>query len=188
MTTRTSVQKHPSDHAETCRPHVSTLDRCSRATVRPVLRLLSEILTYPQTDLPEKVASCVTLLSKVDSDATALLERFCAFAAETPSGRLEEAYTSAFDLQAVCCPYVGYQIFGDSYKRGLFLAHLKDEYRNGGFAIGAELGNELPDHLAVILRFLAVLDDAGSADELVAHCLVPALGKMVSAVDDSGNP
>ncbi len=85
------------------------------------------------------------------AQAAALLTEFCSFVEQASPARLEELYTGTFDLQAVCYPYVGYHLFGDSYKRGMFMAQLNAGYRERGFSAG----NELPDHVAVILRFLA---------------------------------
>ncbi|MBI3962458.1 MAG: molecular chaperone TorD family protein, partial [Deinococcus sp.] len=69
---------------------------------------------------------------------------------------------------------VGYHLFGESYKRSIFLLELKKHYQ----AEGLDTGSELPDHLAVLLRFLANNCQAGLVDEIIHEALLPALAKM----------
>ncbi|MBW4493834.1 MAG: molecular chaperone TorD family protein [Oscillatoria princeps RMCB-10] len=85
----------------------------------------------------------------------------------------------------MCFPYPGYHLFGESYKRGEFLAKLKQKYRARGFT---EESSELADHLTVLLRFIASLPPEDIlAQELVEDCLVPALHKMNEGFKE-GNP
>jgi nitrate reductase molybdenum cofactor assembly chaperone NarJ/NarW len=102
-------------------------------------------------------------------------------------GQMQELYTSTFDMQPVCYPYVGYQLFGESYKRGAFMARLNGAYHASGYS--AE--TELPDHICVILRFLGLEiaraeDDFGNA--LVREGLIPALEKMADVLKQTDNP
>ncbi|MET0112525.1 MULTISPECIES: Nitrate reductase, delta subunit (fragment) [Limnospira] len=46
------------------------------------------------------------------------LADFVQFLQNTPTPNLEEIYTSTFDLNPTCYPYLGYQLFGDGYQRG----------------------------------------------------------------------
>ena len=101
------------------------------------------------------------------------------------AGQLEELYTGTFDLQVVCYPYVGYHLFGESYKRGMFMAQLNQGYRERGFSAG----NELPDHVAVVLRFLALTTDGDFSQALLREGLIPTVDKMAQAFgDQSDNP
>lgn len=104
-----------------------------------------------------------------------LLHGFRAFVEETPPGRLEEIYTGTFDLDAACYPYVGYHLFGESYKRSLFMQQLKERYQAQGFMVE----HELPDHLAVLLRFLATGDDPDLVHIIIQEALLPALEQMI---------
>lgn len=83
--------------------------------------LFAGILEYPKPDLPDRVRECVALLSSVNPEAVTRLQGFRAFVEQTSLVRLEEIYATTFDLQVVCYPYVGYQLFGESYKRGVFI-------------------------------------------------------------------
>ena len=150
-----------------------------------VYRLFAGLLEYPTAALGGQAQECRDLLSGSGSPAAAVLGRFCGWVEQAPPAQLEEVYTRTFDLQAVCSPYVGYQLFGDSYKRGMLMARLNQGYRERGFSAGSEL----PDHVAVVLRFL----DLGAEDEfsqaLLRDGLLPALGKMAQAfADPCDNP
>ncbi len=145
-------------------------------------RLFADLLEYPTPDLPGQARACVALLGADHPQAAALLDEFCAFADQTPTGQMEELYTRTFDMQPVCYPYIGYQLFGESYKRGAFLAKLKEQYQVHGF----DSGRDLPDHLPVILRFLGVLPEVDQ--ELIDEGVVPALGAMVAAFANKPDP
>jgi nitrate reductase delta subunit len=140
-----------------------------------VYHLLSSLLEYPSPGLAGSARECAALLAPERPEAAAEIEKFRSLAEETQPGRLEEIYTGTFDINPACTIYAGFQLFGESYKRGEFLVRLKEKYRQWGFFEG----NELADHLAVLLRFLGQLDPEETlARELIEDCLVPALEKM----------
>jgi nitrate reductase molybdenum cofactor assembly chaperone NarJ/NarW len=146
---------------------------------------LACLLDYPTAALPQQARACVEPTAAVCPEAAGLLGRFADWVEQSPLPRLEETYTGAFDLQAVCYPYVGYHLFGESYKRGTFMARLNKGYREKGFSAG----NELPDHVAVVLRFLALAPDGDFSQALLREGLIPALDKMRAAFgDQSRNP
>jgi len=90
----------------------------------------------------------------------------------------EELYTATFDVTPACVPYVSIHLFGEeNFKRGEFMAALSARYAAAGF----ETRGELPDHLSVLLRFLAQTDEA-ERRELVQFCLLGPLGKMIAAL------
>jgi nitrate reductase delta subunit len=95
----------------------------------------------------------------------------------------EELYTATFDVTPACVPYVSIHLFGEeNFKRGEFMAALSARYAAAGF----ETRGELPDHLSVLLRFLAQTDEA-ERRELVQFCLLGPLGKMIVSLSDE-NP
>lgn len=140
-----------------------------------LFHLFAELLSYPRPGLAAAARECEALVAPDNPEAAALLHAFAGFAAETPPGRLEEVYTAAFDLDASSSLYVAYHLLGESYKRSVFMLELKRCYE----AQGLDIGSELPDHLAVVLRFLAACTDAELAKELVSEALVPALEKRL---------
>ncbi|MBT1074428.1 nitrate reductase molybdenum cofactor assembly chaperone [Geobacter grbiciae] len=147
-------------------------------------RLFADILDYPMPSLAERIDELLSLVAAVDDAAGQLLARFREFAAETTTAKMEEVYSATFDLQPLCYPYVGYQMFGEEYRRGMFMARLREHYRSCGFAAGSDL----PDHLCVILRFLSGREVGEVEHELVTECLVPALKKMEAGFAETTNP
>jgi len=150
--------------------------------------LFADLLEYPTPALSRQARGCAGRLGGVHSEAAALLDGFLHSVKGLSLERMEELYTSTFDMQPVCYPYVGYHLFGESYKRGAFMARLNEGYRQYGYSAGSEL----PDHVAIALRFLALGVLARNADfgrALLCEGLVPTLGKMTKAFDDqTGNP
>jgi nitrate reductase molybdenum cofactor assembly chaperone len=92
----------------------------------------------------------------------------------TPLWEVQEAYTQTFDLNPTCSLDVGYYLFGEDYQRGVFMAHLRESQE----AVGMEAGPELPDHLPVLLRWLARVYDTELYTEMTAECVVPVLRWM----------
>ncbi|MBS4024937.1 MAG: nitrate reductase molybdenum cofactor assembly chaperone [Clostridia bacterium] len=144
---------------------------------RELYQLFSEVLEYPTPNLEEKVNECIAITASVNSKAAARLEKFKGFVAQTPPGRLEEIYSGTFDLQPTSYPYAGYHLFGENYKRGAFMVKLQEQYKEHGFS--AE--NELPDHIAVILRFLSTTQDDENTSILLKECLIPVLTRLTKA-------
>jgi nitrate reductase delta subunit len=147
---------------------------------------LAELLSYPN----ERTAGAVrTVLGGGDPVTGAALapfrERSRGVNCAAPEADLLELYTSTFDLQPACAPYVGHHLLGeDSPLRGPLLARLAEIYAAHGFAPREELG----DHVAEVLRFLAVAPPSPERDDLVRDGLLPALGKMIASFEDPGHP
>lgn len=146
--------------------------------------LLAGMLEYPTPDISERARECAAVLGPGRGPAKEYIEGFLKFSLANPSGRLEEIYTDTFDLQAVCHPYVGCYLFREDPRRGMFMARLKELYRSRGFLPGGDL----PDHLAVMLRFLSRQEPDEEARDLIEFCLVPAVNKMLALFKDGGNP
>lgn len=139
--------------------------------------LFAGLLEYPSPATLREARQCLEWLKGMQPEAARLLEDACQALEVRGLQRAEELYTSTFDMQPVCYPYLGYQLFGETYKRGAFMARLNEAYREAGFSAG----KELPDHVSVVLRFLALdkisrQDDFGRA--LLHDGLAPALIKM----------
>ena len=81
-----------------------------------------------------------------------------------------------------CYPYIGHHLLGESYRRSRFMVGLQERYREHGFEVPPE---ELPDHVLVVLRFLAHAPDSDLAEEIVGEALLPALARMTHEGDGS---
>ncbi len=143
-------------------------------SIRWLFRLFASLLDYPVDGIDQVAESCVAWL-RDEPEAAALVEAFATFAADRPLGELEEHYTRAFEMNPFSSLYVGYHLLGESYKRSLFLIGLRERYDAEGFTPAVEL----PDHLCVMLRFMAQSPDWNSIEEMVREAIVPVLDKMM---------
>lgn len=144
----------------------------------PPYELMAGLLDYPDAGLPDRVKACRAALN---AGAAACLDRFRAAIRPLGQGALEELYTATFDMAADRSLYVGHHLFGEDARRSLFLVKLKEHYRAYGF----DSGRELPDHLCVMLRFLACREPDEETSELVHDCIVPALAKALQGADET---
>ncbi len=134
-----------------------------------------DLLDYPTPDLLTQARTCADLLRLDYPEAASQIHAFAEWVESAPLGRLEEIYTGTFDMNPACYIFAGYILFGESFNRGKFLVRLQKEYRERGFSAG----NELADHLAVMFRFMGILDpDEHTAQLLMKECFVPVLTKM----------
>ncbi|MBI4284721.1 MAG: nitrate reductase molybdenum cofactor assembly chaperone [Chloroflexi bacterium] len=144
--------------------------------LKEICRQFAGILEYPQRDLAERASECEALVAPVDAEAKASLGEFRAFVEKTPLGQMEEIYTGTFDLNATCHLYVGDYILGQDYKRSAFLNKLLEIYQECGF----DPGREMPDHLVVLLRFVATCDRAEISEEIARDAVLPAVEQMLA--------
>ncbi len=151
---------------------------------RELYASLAEILDYPGPDLAARVDGCIARLGEAHPEAARRLAEFGRAVAAAPAGRLEESYTAAFDLDASCSPHVGHRLLGADARRGTFLARLAGRYRARGFSAG----QELPDHVSVLLRFLAYAPDEPGRGELLGDCLAPALASLAAELSRRAHP
>jgi nitrate reductase delta subunit len=150
---------------------------------RETLDLLARCLEYPASDTPA-LARCAAERAASDHIALArALWDLAVWLETTPAGEAEERYTALFDLTPVCSLHVGYQVFGDTYPRGAFIAGLSGELRRSGLTASG-----LPDELPTVLRLLGRLPDPEDAATLLQLAVLPALKKMSEALAESSNP
>jgi nitrate reductase delta subunit len=150
---------------------------------RETLDLIASCLDYPG---PETGSLARRAAGRTAGDHVALaraLWDLAVFVEHAPPGEAEERYTTLFDLNPVCTLHVGYQVFGDSYPRGAFIAGLAAELRKAGLG----RGGDLPDYLPTVLRLLGrlSLEDARVLSDVI---LRPALKKMAQALAASTSP
>ena len=151
--------------------------------MRQLHQCFARMLEYPAGGTLQAAVKAQGLLMDENPEAAALLKEFHEYAESLPPGRLEEVYTGTFDLDAACHPYVGYHLFGETYKRSAFLVELKQRFNAEGFVFSQ---SELPDHLAVILHFLTVTKDQTLAEEIARDALLPVLDRMTGRAKSSG--
>ena len=140
------------------------------------------ILDYPKAPITGLLDNCAAELALLDLDAQAHLLDFQTAVAQKPLSQLQEVYTGVFDLRPDCTPNLGYHLFGDDARRGVFLAELKGRMEARGMALGVEL----PDHLPFILNYLDLAEEERPA--MIEDCLLPAVTRMIEVLKASGNP
>lgn len=147
---------------------------------RRALGLFANILEYPHPDVVADIHECEQLLRVEHPEAAELMRGFGEFAEARPIGRLEETYNALFDLDSDLHPYIGYQLFGETYERSQLLVGLKELYRAGDFQPKT---TELPDRISEMLRYFSVGTNEAAIDEILREGMLPALEAMTTNVE-----
>jgi len=147
-------------------------------------RQFAALLSYPAPGVSAEAADCIAGLRAINCAASVRLEHFVRFIETSEISRIEEAFTGTFDLQSLCHPYVGYQLCGESQQRTMFMIKLRELYSEYGFVPG----NELPDHLAEVMRFVGSIADQGCRNEIIQDGLLPALEKISLGIEKDTQP
>ncbi len=142
---------------------------------------LAVLLEYPDAGLPSALDTCVGTL---DGNAAEVLQAFVSAVRERTPSEMEEIYTRTFDLQSDSCLYVGHHLFGEDWRRGMFMARLKHRYEESGFAAITEV----PDYLPAVLRFVAGGTDRVETAELLQDCVIPAAARLLRRLEGESNP
>jgi len=151
---------------------------------KSILQGFGSLLDYPGTDWPSLTESCAQLVAGETPEIVNAFTRFRDGVLRHSLSGLQELYTRTFDLNPVCALEIGYHLFGENYKRGEFLANLRST--EAPFDLGQD--KQLPDYLPVLLRLLTKLEDEELRTALIVECMVPAIEKMITSLNDSQNP
>ncbi len=149
-----------------------------------IYSLFGHILEPPGPGFRDRVDECIALLTPFRQEAADLMKGFKTFVEQTPPRRIEKIHEDTFSLEGACYPYVGYQLFGDGSHRRLFLDGLKELYQS----YGSSAAQETPDHLGVMLKFLAEGGDEEALDEMVSLYVIPSLRRMLKGCEGRGTP
>ena len=114
---------------------------------------------------------------------------FAAFVVCSTLAQLQEDYVANFDFNPAAAPYLGHHLYGDNQKKGAYMIRVKQQF---GLHEFTPEGHELPDHLAVLLSFLAHLSGRGEHDfrrGFIEELMLPGLQKLVEGYAGcSGSP
>ena len=146
--------------------------------------ILASSLEYPGEDWNTRLERCKQWLTIQEPDVAVQFIRFRRQVKKLSIEKMQELYTQTFDLNPVCTLDIGYHLFGENYKRGELLAKLRET--EAPYELGQ--AKQLPDHLPVLLRLLAKLEDEELRHALIGELLIPALGKMLEALSQTENP
>lgn len=141
----------------------------------------ADVFRYPDAQYQAGVANCQSMLDENYPESADEFRRFSDFLAKSDPDAAEEIFTKTFHIQAICYLDLGYVIFGEDYKRGEFLVHMKDEQ----LKVGNDVGSELPDNLSKVLELMALSKDEKFVEELAVRVLIPALTRMISEFEEA---
>jgi nitrate reductase delta subunit len=131
------------------------------------LKALSLILSYPTQELADAMPEIAGVLLS-DTRLTALARRDLATLLDSLGTGdlydLQERYVALFDRSRTLSLNLFEHVHGESRDRGSAMVSLLETYREGGFEPAT---TELPDHLPVLLEFLATRSE-GEAREILA--------------------
>lgn len=143
--------------------------------------LLAEAFRYPHPGLLEQLEAGLAETSK--GPARSKLAAFVKKIGMLSLSEWEELSTRTLDLSPAAAPYIGFQIWGEGYQRGEFLAQLNRAMAE----LDIDPEGELPDHLVPVLRYLVVADPPVPA---LAENFTQAVERMIALLreKDKGNP
>jgi nitrate reductase delta subunit len=143
--------------------------------------ILAETLRYPAPGQLERLEQ--GRLALPSGGVQQALEAFLLEVRALSLAEWEELYTRTWDLDPVVAPYVGFQVWGEDYRRGSFMSALHRAYE----AADLEPESELPDHLLPLLRYL---DQVEPPLPEVSEHFGPALERMRAVMQkrDPRNP
>lgn len=145
------------------------------------LKALSLILSYPTRELQQAMPEIGAVLAS-DTRLTAAARRALRPLVEELAGRdiydLQETFVMLFDRSRTLSLNLFEHVHGESRDRGGAMVSLVETYRAGGFD---PVTSELPDHLPVLLEFLATRPFAEAQDTLAdaAHILEALSERLV---------
>lgn len=140
---------------------------------------LAALLRYPGLDTPGLAMALADAAMAAAHPCQEPLEAFALVCRTSEIKDLQEAYTRAFDMNPDATLDVGWHLFGETYKRGQFLAMMRHYLQRQGIPEGSDL----PDHLPALLDLTMKLETQDAMD-LVDDCVLPALEKILAAVKE----
>ena len=142
---------------------------------------LAALLRYPDDGLQRRARACAAASATCPA-AGAALQRFADAIAGASIAELQEQYTETFDMSPACALEVGWHLFGDTHKRGGFMAGLGEDLRRAGIR---DTG-ELPDHLTQVLALVGREEPARAS--ALAEVVAPAIATVHRALDARKSP
>ena len=150
---------------------------------RVLWRIAGLLLDYPRAETLASLERLAATVRDLPAPAGPALLGVCEHLAATPETTLARDYVETFDLRRRHCLHLSYFAYGDTRKRGMALLRFKQAYRQAG----ADLGDhELPDHLAVVLEFAAIVDPVLGRRLILEYR--PVLELLRQGLREAGSP
>jgi len=154
-------------------------------TIAASYEAIARMLDYPESKEQLQVDSNIVSSFMDRQDLKSPLSSFTAFAAASSESELQEEYVATFDFNPATAPYLGHHLFGDNQKKGGYMIMLKQEFERCGYK-ASEV--ELPDHVSVVLGFLAYLakqegngESLSARQSFISKCVLPGVERLNAA-------
>lgn len=131
------------------------------------LKAISALLSYPTVELQAAKAELVEALQQGDLLSADTVQEISVLIDTLAAGdiyALQETYVGLFDRSRTLSLNLFEHVHGESRDRGGAMVNLVENYRAAGFEPAS---SELPDHIPVLLEFLA-MRPIGEAREVLA--------------------
>lgn len=117
--------------------------------------IAASMLVYPEKDFMTKRVELEAVAKKLDPKFGEPLLEFLDATFTMTLDELQRHYVEIFDMRRRCSLFLTSWTHGDTRNRGMALIYFKEKYKAVGIILSDE---ELPDHLAVVLEFAAMVD------------------------------
>ncbi len=152
-------------------------------------KALSALLSYPSADLQAASGEIAQVFAEegiLPETAQRALRPLLADLTSMDLYDLQERYVLLFDRSRTLSLNLFEHVHGESRDRGPAMVDLLETYRAGGYDLDA---TELPDHLPVLLEFLATRPDAEARDLLNdAGHIIAALSERLTRRESNYAP
>jgi nitrate reductase delta subunit len=126
-----------------------------------IYQAASVCLSYPDDAVLGSAPLIAAALRESAPKAAASFAPLLTWWEQTPTQQVREAYVETFDMSKRHALYLSYWTDGDTRRRGMVLADLKQRYRDAGLAVSGT--GELPDYVPLVLEFARHRPGEGAA-------------------------
>jgi len=145
------------------------------------LRVLSALLGYPNGELHAALPELGDALDRdcgLSRSRLAELDALMRWMSASDAFEVEARYVETFDRGRATSLHLFEHVHGDSRERGPALVDLQQTYERAGLRLE---GNELPDHLPVVLEFASTQPDKVAREFLgeMAHILTAIFSALL---------
>lgn len=154
----------------------------SESTIHSIYHSIGLLLEYP-TEMQGQITQKLDPILSNNPEIAATFLPFQHWIENADLREREEFYTKVFDVEPMCTPLLSVQMYGEEdYRRAEWMVRLSELYETLNF----DKGIELPDHIAVVVRFSATLKRDERRD-LFQVCIAFTLPKMIEKLP-AANP
>lgn len=135
--------------------------------------ILAGLFDYPDENFRTRLQEILNAVQADFQQYSYLVQQYASATENLSLHELEEYYLNTFLLNAVSSLDIGFVLFGEDYKRNIFLSQMQLEQNKAG----NDCGVELADHLPNVLRLLPKLEK-DFREEFSWCLLLPAVSEI----------